>query len=96
MDVITKNIARGLIKSMGPEKIGEMAASLLTEITERKNIIPLQEGENDIVALVYSINGIAYFAQCGIKEMENGNTEICRFIEVTPITEMLQNMLQNI
>lgn len=96
MDPITKNIARALIKSMGTDKIGEMAATLLTDVTERKKLIPLEKGETDIVALVYSINGVAYFATCAIKEMDNGNTEICRFVEVKPITELLQTMLENI
>ena len=96
MDVITKNIARGFIATIGPEKIGNMATELMNGLIQQKKNIPLEPGEIDIVGLVYEINGVAHFAQIAIKDNEEGKTEITRYLSIDRINNLIQTLLENI
>ena len=96
MDLITKNIARGLISTIGTEKIAKMSGEIITGLIGMKNEIPLQEGEDDVIGILYEIDGIAHFAQAVIIENQAGNTEIKRFISVKTVNEMLKSLFDNI
>jgi hypothetical protein len=96
MDLISKNIARAFIKTIGTDKIANMAGTIINEVITQKKAIQLNPGEDDIIGIVYEKNGTAYFAQCIIHDNDEGVTEILRFEKVTPITELLQTLLNNI
>jgi hypothetical protein len=96
MDVITKNIARGFIKTIGTDKIANMSGTIINEVIAQKKAIQLNTGEDDIIGIIYEKNGIAYFAQGIIHDNQEGTTEILRFENVRPITELLQILLNNI
>lgn len=96
MDVITKNIARGFIKTIGPEKIGKMAGELINVVIAEKSKVELLPGEIDVVGIIYELNGIANFAQVAIRDNEAGETEISRYIYIKTINELLQSLLENI
>ena len=96
MDLITKNIARMLISTMGPEKIGNMSAEMIAGLIDQKNKIELDEGEADVIGVIYEIDGQAHFAQVAIRDNEAGETILARFISVKTVNEMLSSLLSNI
>ncbi len=96
MDVITKNIARTLIATIGTDKISKIVADLIKTLVEEKNKLPLQDGEADIIGIVYEADGVAHFAQAAIRETEAETTEITRYISVSTIPDMVTKLFQNI
>lgn len=96
MDYITKNLARGLISTMGPAKIAKMAEELLSELITAKKSEPLQEGETDIIGIIYEVDNVAHFAQAAIKDNEAGQVEITRYLSTNTINELLQTLLNNL
>jgi hypothetical protein len=96
MDLITKNLVRGVISTIGTAKIAKMAEQLLNELISVKKTIPLLEGETDIIGILYEVNGLAHFAQAAIKDNEAGQVVITRYISVNTLNELIQTHLKDI
>lgn len=96
MNVITKNIARGLISTMGTAEINKMAVAFIDDVILKKNEIALDDSECDVIGIIYEINKTAYFAQAAIRENQEGETVIVRYLNVTKITDLLETLLENI
>lgn len=96
MDLITKNVARGMIRTIGPLKIAGMADELIKGLIAEKQKIELLPGESDIIGIVFEIEGVAHFSQAAIVNMPDGTTAITRQITTTTINELLQMVLSNL
>ena len=96
MDVITKNLMVGLIRTIGAEKISATVSSFINTLIEKKKEIPLLDGETDIIILVYEIKGIAYFSQAAIRENGDNKTEITRQINTSKITDLVEKTINEL
>ena len=96
LNPIAKNLARLMIKTLGPEKISEMVSSIFVEAIKGKQNIELLNDETDIIGIIYDYSGTATFATVAIRENEAGNSEITRYLSVSPILTIVKNLLSNI
>ena len=77
-----------------PDQVKESTRGLIEQAIGFKSKIPLNcnEGETDAAGMIYEVSGIVYFA---VAILDNDN-RIVRFEEVTPIDELIENIIKKL
>lgn len=96
MNAIKRNLISGAISMIGKENISDMINQLVTGILEKKNEIPLSEGESCICALFYEIGNEVFYSTVGVREGDNQEMIITRFIHVQRISQLIETAIKQL
>ncbi|MBV5346803.1 hypothetical protein JZU46_01075 [bacterium] len=91
---ITKNLVRGVIRTIGKEKISNAIDSIIKSFTAQKNS-QLLEGETDIVWLIFEKENEAYATQVSIIARD-GETRLSRQIATHKISDLIKTGLEQL
>jgi len=91
-DLIKKQAVRTAIQFIGKESIVEAAEEFLRELISFKNTIELQEGETDVIGILYEKSGITY---CGAAVI-NDQDQICRYLATQRVSEAISDIIDKI
>ena len=96
MNAIKRNLIAGAISMIGKENISDMIRQVITGILEKKAEIPLSEGETAICALFYEIGDEVFYSTVGVREGDNQEMIITRFIHVQRISQLIDSAIKQL
>ena len=91
---ITKNLVRGVIRTIGKEKISNSIDSIIKSFTNQKNS-QLLENETDIVWLIFEKENEIYATQVSIIVHE-GETRLNRQIATHKVSDLIKTGLEQL
>jgi hypothetical protein len=94
MNAIKRNLIAGAISMIGKENISEMVTQVIQGILAKKKELPLSEGESEISALFYEVEGEIYYSTVGVREGDNQEMIITRFIHVQKISQLIESAIK--
>ena len=96
MNAIQRNLITGMISMYGKDNIGKLVNQVVAAVLEKKRDIPLSEGESDISAHIFEVNGEIYYSTVGTREGDNQEIIITRFIHVQKISNFIETILKQL
>lgn len=96
MNVIKKNLIAGAISMIGKDNISDMINNLVSGILQKKSEVQLLPGENYICGLFYEVNGEIHYSTVAIREGENQEMNITRFMHVQKISDLIDKAIKEI
>lgn len=85
-----ERLVKMAIDLVGPDNIAEMLQGLLTKAIEHKASIPLEDGETDIIGILYEKDKTMYFALVGFN---NEADHITRYIQHYSVNELANKII---